>query len=138
MERVCSSCGTTFTKDYARQSKCKPCKRAYDREYHAKRSQEVKLRKQELQVSRRHHIRDLYIEYLKSQHCVLCGEDDIVVLELDHLDPSEKLMCVSDMVGRGFSWESIEKEISKCRVLCCNCHRRHTAEQLGWEKALGI
>lgn len=70
------------------------------------------------------------VEYLKSNHCVDCGESDPVVLEFDHTDPTKKIDNISNMVRR--SWELIKKEIDKCDVVCANCHRRRTAKQFNW------
>ena len=70
------------------------------------------------------------MDFLKQNPCVDCGETDPIVLEFDHL--SDKRKEVSYMVGAGFSLDSIKKEIAKCEVRCCNCHRRKTAKQLNW------
>lgn len=64
----------------------------------------------------------------KEQHqCIKCGEGDPSCLELHHTDPSTKEDAVSNMVCRGFSWENILVEISKCVVLCSNCHKKYHA-----------
>lgn len=64
-------------------------------------------------------------EYLRHNPCIECGEPDIRVLEFDHLDPTTKLFNVGDRSNR--SIDSVFTEIAKCRVLCANCHRKHTA-----------
>ena len=69
--------------------------------------------------------------YLGSNVCVDCSESDIRVLEFDHVR-GEKIRGVSQMISRGCSWKTIEKEIAKCDVRCCNCHRKKTIETLGW------
>jgi 5-methylcytosine-specific restriction endonuclease McrA len=75
------------------------------------------------------------LKYLSDKCCVICGESDVVVLEMDHIDPRTKLFSISQAVKLGYSWETILKELEKCRVLCANCHKRHTAKQFGWYKA---
>jgi hypothetical protein len=73
-------------------------------------------------------------EYLLEHPCA-CGESDPVVLEFDHNDGDgvkEKKYIVSALVGGGYSWETVMKEIAKCTVRCSNCHQRRTAKQLGF------
>ena len=74
------------------------------------------------------------IEYLQSHPCVNCGEADIVVLEFDHIDPSNKVKDIFTMVHHKYGWEAIKKEISKCEVVCGNCHARRTAKQKNYKK----
>lgn len=71
--------------------------------------------------------------YLSKKGCCECGENDISVLEFDHINPSEKLADISVMV-RSVGLDKLEKEISKCRVMCCNCHRRYTKKQQNFIK----
>ena len=64
------------------------------------------------------------VTYLRLHPCVDCGEDDVVVLEFDHI--AAKRFNIS----RGFAerkWSEIEEEIAQCEVVCANCHRRRTA-----------
>ena len=71
--------------------------------------------------------------YLSDKKCVDCGENDPVVLQLDHVRDLKK-DNVSYMVQRCYSWATIEKEIQKCEIRCANCHCRKTAKQFGWSK----
>ncbi len=68
-------------------------------------------------------------EYLLAHPCEICGEKDPVVLEFDHLDPTIKSYNIADRSNR--TWSTVLKEIKKCRVLCANCHKRHTAKTQG-------
>jgi len=71
-------------------------------------------------------------DYLTLHPCVTCGETDPVVLEFDHLDPSQKSHGVANMIYRKFTELKILAEIQKCQVLCANCHRRKTAIDGNW------
>jgi hypothetical protein len=73
------------------------------------------------------------IDYLLRHPCIDCGEDDLIVLEFDHRDPSTKRMAVSSLL-RYSSWSLIEAEIAKCDVRCANCHRRKTARERDYRK----
>lgn len=56
-----------------------------------------------------------------SDDCKWSGGYDGAILDLHHIDPSEKELRVSSMLCRTKS--VIAKEINKCLVLCSNCHR---------------
>lgn len=75
--------------------------------------------------------REYVWRYLEEHPCA-CGEADPRVLEFDHIDPSTKLEDVSELVSKSYSLQTIKDEISKCRVMCANCHRRHTYIQRGF------
>lgn len=61
--------------------------------------------------------------YLAIHPCVDCGESDPIVLTFDHLPDGEKKRAnVADMVHQGLAIETIAAEISKCDVVCYNCH----------------
>ena len=109
---------------------CKVCKRAYDNAYYAKNPQ----RKEYITKNRKNawnEAKHYIYNYLLSHPCVDCGENDIVVLEFDHVS-GEKLNSVSSIKRNGLA--STISEIEKCEVRCANCHRRKTAKQFGWNR----
>ena|ERR1039458_1005100 len=62
--------------------------------------------------------------------CVDCGiNGDPRILAFDHLPDEEKVDDVSSMVGSCRPWKMIAEEISKCEVVCANCHRIRTEER---------
>ena len=69
-------------------------------------------------------------DYLLEHPCVDCGEEDPIVLEFDHIDPSKKSKGIAVLRGH-VSMERLVKEMKKCIVRCSNCHRRKTAAQFG-------
>lgn len=73
----------------------------------------------------------LILEYLRNNPCVDCGESDPIVLEFDHLDPTLKKGNISYLVSMCVAKQTLTEEISKCEVVCCNCHRRRTYIQFG-------
>lgn len=56
--------------------------------------------------------------------CSLCGENHIACLDFHHINPSDKVRGISQMITSSYSWDTILKEIEKCVVLCSNCHRK--------------
>ena len=80
------------------------------------------------------YLRNKLTEYMKDKSCEICGENRRPTLDFDHIDPTQKFDNIANMIKRRFTWDKILLEIEKCRILCSNCHRVHTAEQLGHYK----
>jgi hypothetical protein len=75
----------------------------------------------------------ILVQFLSEHPCVDCGEDDVLVLEFDHM--SEKEFGIANGV-RSRSWDAVLREMEKCEVVCANCHRRRTALRAGFTRAL--
>lgn len=57
--------------------------------------------------------------------CDICGyKESPVALDWDHIDPHTKEYSLN--YYKSMSWNKINTELSKCRLLCANCHRIHT------------
>jgi hypothetical protein len=112
---------------------CRECQHAWNRE-HYKRNRETYIANAHRNTAAyvAENLRRL-VEYLLDHPCVDCGEGDILVLDFDHRDRSTKRMAVGSLVRYG-SWSLLDYEIAKCDVRCANCHRRRTAQQMGWRK----
>lgn len=111
---ICCFCKREYTKSHYRANKVIYKKRAaaHSKKVRAANSQKM-------------------VEYLRSHPCVDCGEDDVVVLQFDHM--RDKKDSISHMVKTGISWDSISDEITKCEIRCANCHIRKTAKQFNWK-----
>ena len=63
--------------------------------------------------------------------CTSCGLEyngkNGSVFDFHHLNPTEKENTPSKLMRN--SWESIEKEINKCVILCANCHRMEHSKE---------
>lgn len=68
-------------------------------------------------------IKKWYMEYKKTLKCQRCPESDPICLDFHH-KRNNKGKEISIMASHGYSIKSIIKEISKCLVLCSNCHRK--------------
>lgn len=76
---------------------------------------------------RRKDTNQLVKEIKENSPCTDCGKTyNWYVMDFDHLDSSTKVMNIARMVSSGYSWEAIETEISKCEIVCSNCHRERT------------
>jgi len=64
----------------------------------------------------------VYMDKITRGGCLKCGESRPSCLDYHHRDPSMKTANVSEMLKNG-SLEKLSKEISKCDILCSNCHR---------------
>lgn len=106
-----------------RQPICKDCTRIQRRKHNVRHQEEEKKRTYEVTRQQRDRARLFIYEYLSTHPCVDCGEYDFAVLTFDHVI-GEKKMEVSRMVSEGYSIEAIMDEISKCEVVCFNCHMR--------------
>lgn len=72
--------------------------------------------------ARKRRNREFVREYKQAHPCVRCGESEPVCLDFHHLDPSLKFGLLTWMANHGL--EKIKDEISKCEILCANCHRK--------------
>ncbi len=146
--RICSKCKLKKPENdyYVKDSKsgrlhaqCKACYKAHRsinyRKHYETYKEEYRLRAKLRRFEKRTEYREKLVTYLTGKDCEICGENDIRTLEFDHIRPAEKLFSISQGVRLGYSWSQIENEIKKCRLLCANCHKKHTSDQFGWYKS---
>lgn len=93
--------------------------RRYKREYYH-RNKKVLYRKS---VKRRNELVK-FVHDIKSSLKCECGESHPATLDFHHVDASKKDINISRALVRGWSKEHLLEEISKCRVICSNCHRK--------------
>lgn len=113
--KKCEVCGKEL---FGRQEKfcSKDCKKkAYSKNgYHTKYARKQDARGAELKVK--------YIRMLGGC-CSRCGyKKNIASLVFHHLDPSKKKFNIGSRTIVRKSRKEVEEEISKCIVLCQNCH----------------
>ena len=67
------------------------------------------------------------LELKQSTPCKVCGvRFNPHAMEFDHRDPDLKYKNISVLVGTGADIEVLKEEISKCDILCSNCHQIRT------------
>ena len=74
------------------------------------------------QKVRRQDFNEWYYDYKSKLSCVKCGFSHPAALDFHHRDRSEKEFDPSRMRDNTSKKRFLE-EISKCDVLCANCHR---------------
>lgn len=80
------------------------------------------------------------IELIKALggQCATCGTKDIRVLDLHHIDPSKKVKATKNhwtWLSRFKDWKANNDNLE---ILCANCHRVHTFEQMGYANGIDI
>jgi hypothetical protein len=90
------------------------------------------LRRQQIRKERAEHVRDQKRNVVKK--CQLCErkveEGFEMCFDFDHINPKTKKNNISTMVCNRASQKALDAELAKCRLLCCYCHKDHTAEQM--------
>lgn len=137
--KTCSRCGRkkprgafnarSSAKDKL-QAHCRECEHRQFSEYYRKNKATHLKKVKQLRRLRRKAAQHFILSYLQTNGCKDCGEDDVVVLEFDHVR-GQKKCAVSRMVAEGCSINSIKTGIVKCDVRCANCHRRATYRRSG-------
>jgi predicted transcriptional regulator len=112
------------------QHRCRDC----FREYFRQRGSVHREQSNAARVKRINAAQTFVREYLSEHVCVDCGEDEIAVLEFDHV--GEKTAEVARLMNTG-QISKLRREMQNCEVVCGCCHRRRTAARAGWARATG-
>jgi len=107
------------------REKCKDCLKQYMNDHY----KSNKKKYFDYATKRSNELRDWYKNLKKTLCCEKCKENHPAVLEFHHTDPKLKDFSIADALWHKLSKTKIENEISKCIVLCSNCHRK-----LHWEE----
>jgi len=143
--RTCVDCGQTKPlEEYPTRGKggryrswCKVCANTRSRKnYHKNREGNAKKandRKNDRTGGTKHRVR----VYKERHCCVDCGKHYAwYQMDFDHVR-GKKIAEISKMLKDGAAEWKIWSEITKCDLLCANCHRQRTFKHLGvaiWEE----
>lgn len=108
-----------------RQWVCRPCHSAYLKEHYKTNPQTYinSSKKRRLAISE-------FVRNCKNVPCKDCGVSyPHYVMDFDHRDKKDKRFILSKYNQIG-SLTKIKAEISKCDVVCANCHRKRTYERV--------
>ena len=104
---------------------CKPCRKEYDRKYHAK-NRERRVAQARVRHER---LMEWYRRLKAETPCADCGANfHPAAMQWDHLPGTEKLIEVSLLVRRD-SPRLLRREIEKCELVCANCHAVRSYER---------
>ena len=93
---------------------CKICVNERSNKWHKENPESTRCTRLKFRKKNRDECRQKLAQYLLSHPCVDCGEDDIVVLEFDHVRGSKKYNVSKMLNNGGISWKRIKEEIDKC------------------------
>lgn len=106
--------------------KDKEQRKEYQKAYHKGWYQRNKEKVIEKRKKRQLDIYNWYRKYKSTLCCIECGEKHPACLNFHHKSKGEKSFSLGDVASRATSIKALLNEISKCEVLCINCHaRRH-------------
>jgi hypothetical protein len=144
-EKHCGKCGAIKNRDEFRANKnrydgrqawCKVCESENKSRYYRANMAKVKKRSARNRYALLEQQRRLIYGYLIAHPCVDCGENDILILDFDHVT-GLKETNVATMANGKTALKRIEAEIMKCVIRCANCHRRKTARERGnWKSKI--
>jgi len=78
-------------------------------------------------------MRKLVSDTKSQSKCVLCPEAHPACLGFHHRNPKTKLFCIAEAARIGCTLHELIVEISKCDILCHNCHSK-----LHWNESHGV
>lgn len=106
--------------------KCKECMKARGRAYyHKNKNRQLNLARNRTNKARA--LKRKYLVNAKDKPCSDCGvKYPHYVLDFDHKNKNDKIDNIAHLVNRNWSLKKIKEEISKCDIVCANCHRERT------------
>jgi hypothetical protein len=107
------------------QGYCKICQKSYDRNYY------LEDKDRRLSINKKWQD-EFWIWYtdLKNKPCADCKNSfDPVCMQWDHLPGYDKIERVSFIARTTMNREKILEEISKCELVCANCHALRTKDR---------
>jgi hypothetical protein len=107
----------------------------YQKQYRRNNKEKCTAAKERYRQVQLERIRNWFDRYSKTMKCSHCPETHVGCLDFHHIDPNTKKASVREMMRGHHSFESLMEEVSKCEVLCSNCHRKlHWQERQSQER----
>ncbi len=105
------------------RAQCKECERKQAKEYYKKNSQPYKNRAKQGKQAMKEHLNAFLFNLKEKSGCVLCPETEVACLDFHHIIKGIPVYRASNN-----SYSSLAKELNKCIIVCCNCHRKIHAD----------
>lgn len=139
-KKICGTCNQELdliefslkdAKTNKRHSKCKTCQKEYSKKHYATNKMEYFEKAKTNNKKYKERNKDFLISLKEGVPCKDCGKEyPHYVMDFDHLPAFEKNENVSRMKNWSFSTKTLMEEISKCDLVCSNCHRERTWKRL--------
>ena len=130
--KICSKCKLELPLDNFNkkgesvQPYCRPCDNARSRNYYASNKEHHKKVIRDRNKKYIDEVRFWIREIKEANPCLDCGISyPYYVMDFDHVK-GKKNGDISRMVGSAVAKAKIIEEISKCEIVCSNCHRERT------------
>lgn len=118
MKKICEICEKEFDANSTTRIYCYECSGDSTRtNYESRKHQKTILR------------RSMKLQAIKllGSKCSICGYNRCVdALEFHHKDPKSKEFKLG--AGNTMSWKEYKRELSKCILVCSNCHKEIHSE----------
>jgi hypothetical protein len=119
-----------FSKNSCRKdglsSHCKSCHSMFRRQHYERNKDKIYK-----QVAIKREEYKKWYNSLKNKPCTDCGKSyPPYVMDFDHLDSNTKEFKLSKTLNYGWGKKRVFKEITKCELVCANCHRERTYKRL--------
>lgn len=134
MNQICSRCAAIksihefnfrIKSKGIRQRYCKQCQSVSHKESYEKHKDKTIARS----IYNNDRRRQVLYEIKKKLSCSVCGESDPSCLDFHHIESDKKEFLLSAK-GTWCGVDKLKEELSKCSVLCANCHRKHHTNRL--------
>lgn len=118
--KILSEFSQNPTKSDGLNSECRNCQKNYFKNHYSSKSQECINRVKESRKSKRYFLSEIKL----ASGCCLCGyKRNPAALHFHHSDPGLKKFSIG--ANYGLDPELLLEEISKCVIMCANCHIEH-------------
>ena len=113
------------------QSYCKSCNKEHNRDHYLNNKEMYALKRDKWKKEYKIEAYTFLRETAKNG-CVKCGEKDYACLHFHHINRETKVASICKMISNSRSLVTIKEEVTKCDVLCANCHLKLHAKEQSW------